>query len=74
MMPSPAKPTPTPAPNSPGSGTDQSTPAQAKLAQAPLSQGQAEVILAELKIVKQRLLWVLIILGFFAARAIFFHY
>jgi hypothetical protein len=44
------------------------------LAQAPLSQGQAEVILAELKIVKQRLLWVLIILGFFAARAIFFHY
>jgi hypothetical protein len=72
VMSSPAN--PTPAPNSPASVADQSTPAQGEVGQVSLSQGQAEAILAELKIVKQRLLWVLIILGFFAARAIFFHY
>lgn len=43
-------------------------------AQSPMTQGQAEEILAELKQVKQRLLWVLVIVGFFAARALFFHY
>ncbi len=64
----------TPAPNSQDSATNQSTSDQGKSAQVPLSQGQAETILAELKIVKQRLLWVLIIVGFFAARALFFHY
>lgn len=71
-MPSPAN--QTPAPDSPDSASDQITPAQEGSAQGSLSQGQAEAILAELKIVKQRLLWVLIIVGFFAARAIFFHY
>ncbi len=40
----------------------------------PITQEQAKEILADLKQVKQRLLWVLIIMGFFAARAIFFHY
>lgn len=39
-----------------------------------MTQAQAEAILAELKIVKQRLLWVLVIAGCFAARALFFHY
>lgn len=72
MMSSPAN--QTPAPNSQDSATNQSTSDQGKSAQVPLSQGQAETILAELKIVKQRLLWVLIIVGFFAARALFFHY
>jgi hypothetical protein len=71
-MPSPAN--QTPAPDSPDSASDQITPTQEGSAQGSLSQGQAEAILAELKIVKQRLLWVLIIVGFFAARAIFFHY
>ena len=40
----------------------------------PITQEQAKEILADLKQVKQRLLWVLIIMGFFVARAIFFHY
>lgn len=61
--------TPAPAPSDPAS--KETTPSQA---QSPITQGQAEDILADLKQVKQRLLWVLIIVGFFAARALFFHY
>ncbi|MFH7245839.1 MAG: hypothetical protein ACHWZW_23665 [Spirulina sp.] len=71
-MSSPANPTPAPSPSD--FETDQSTPDQGESSPVPLSQEQAEAILAELKIVKQRLLWVLIIAGFFAARALFFHY
>jgi hypothetical protein len=41
---------------------------------APMTTAQAEQILAELKSIKQNLLWVLLIGGFFAARALFFHY
>jgi hypothetical protein len=40
----------------------------------PMTGAQAEQILAELKIIKQNLLWVLLIGGFFAARSFFFHY
>ena len=71
-MPSPDDPTPAPTPSSSGANIADSV--QGEPAQAPLTQGQAEAILAELKIVKQRLLWVLIIVGFFAVRALFFHY
>lgn len=42
--------------------------------QTAITQGQAEAILADLKVVKQRLFWVLVIVGFFAARDLFFHY
>lgn len=41
--------------------------------QLPLTQGQAEVMLARLTIVKQRLLRVLIMGSFFADCALFFH-
>ncbi len=41
---------------------------------APITSAQAEQILAELKTIKQNLLWVLLIGGFFAARSFFFHY
>ena len=71
-MPSPDDPTPAPTPSSSGANIADSV--QGEPAQPPLTQGQAEAILAELKIVKQRLLWVLIIVGFFAVRALFFHY
>ena len=71
-MTSPDNQTPAPTPANPAA--DHAPPAQGESAQAAISQGQAEAILAELKIVKQRLLWVLIIVGFFAARALFFHY
>lgn len=40
----------------------------------PMTSAQAEQILAELKTIKQNLLWVLLIGGFFAARSFFFHY
>ncbi|MBE9139103.1 hypothetical protein IQ254_18205 [Nodosilinea sp. LEGE 07088] len=40
----------------------------------PMSAAQAEKILAELKTIKQNLLWLLLLGGFFAARAFFFHY
>lgn len=69
---------PTPAPPSSDAATTKpsqdtaSSPAEAS--QVAITQGQAEEILAELKVVKQRLLWVLVIVGFFAARALFFHY
>ncbi|QQE63694.1 hypothetical protein GFS31_03630 [Leptolyngbya sp. BL0902] len=49
-------------------------PDRAEVAQASITQEQAEAILAELKSIKQRLLWVLVIAGFFATRALFFHY
>ncbi|PSN10457.1 hypothetical protein C7293_28065 [filamentous cyanobacterium CCT1] len=41
---------------------------------APMTSAQAEQILAELKTIKQNLLWILLLGGFFAARAFFFHY
>lgn len=41
---------------------------------APVTRAQAEQILAELKTIKQNLLWVLLLGGFLAARAFFFHY
>ncbi len=41
---------------------------------APMTSIQAEQILAELKGIRQNLLWVLLLGGFFAARAFFFHY
>ncbi len=41
---------------------------------APMTAAQAGQILAELKTIKQYLLWVLLLGGFFAARAFFFHY
>ncbi|MGF1519499.1 MAG: hypothetical protein ACFCVB_17085 [Nodosilinea sp.] len=41
---------------------------------SPMTSAQAEQILAELKTIKQNLLWVLLIGGFFAARSFFFHY
>jgi hypothetical protein len=40
----------------------------------PVTREQAEKILAELKTIKQNLLWLLLLGGFFAARAFFFHY
>jgi hypothetical protein len=62
------------APPASNSGADTADSIQGEPDQSPLTQGQAEAILADLKTVKQRLLWVLIILGLFIARAIFFHY
>lgn len=50
-----------------------SDPAQ-KAEMAPMTNAQAEQILAELKTIKQNLLWILLLGGFFAARAFFFHY
>ena len=41
---------------------------------APMTSAQADQILAELKTIRQNLLWVLLLGGFFAARAFFFHY
>lgn len=41
---------------------------------APMTREQADQILAELKSIKQGLIWVLILGGFVAARAFFFHY
>ncbi|MGB3308179.1 MAG: hypothetical protein WA939_10055 [Nodosilinea sp.] len=41
---------------------------------AAMTGAQAEKILAELKTIKQNLRWVLLLGGFFAARAFFFHY
>lgn len=35
---------------------------------------QAEQVLTELKAIKQNLLWLLMLGGFFAARSLFFHY
>ncbi|HIK44402.1 MAG TPA: hypothetical protein IGR64_05880 [Leptolyngbyaceae cyanobacterium M65_K2018_010] len=55
---------------SPDSGGSSDSPT----AQAPLTQAQAEQILADLKTIKQNLLWVLVIAGFFAARSLIFHY
>ena len=40
----------------------------------PMTSAQGEQILAELKTIKQNLLWVLLLGGFFAARSFFFHY
>ncbi|WOD41300.1 hypothetical protein RRF56_10895 [Nodosilinea sp. E11] len=40
----------------------------------PMTSAQADQILAELKTIKQNLLWLLLIGGFFAARSFFFHY
>lgn len=40
----------------------------------PMTNAQGEQILAELKTIKQNLLWVLLLGGFFAARSFFFHY
>lgn len=48
--------------------------APASESSAPITSAQAEQILAELKTIKQNLLWVLLIAGFFAARSFFFHY
>jgi hypothetical protein len=55
---------------------DQVNPAQPEPGEdkGSITQKQATEILAELKMIKQRLLWLLIIVGFFAARAVFFHY
>jgi len=66
-------------PQTPASKPSKSAPESALLESSdanalPITQEQAKEILADLKQVKQRLLWVLIIMGFFAARAIFFHY
>ena len=41
---------------------------------APITSAQADQILAELKTIRQNLLWLLLLGGFFAARAFFFHY
>ncbi len=41
---------------------------------APMTSTQADQILAELKTIRQNLLWVLLLGGFFVARAFFFHY
>jgi hypothetical protein len=49
------------------------TPETVSLA-APMTNAQADQILAELKTIKQYLLLVLLLGGFFAARAFFFHY
>ncbi|MEA5452881.1 hypothetical protein VB780_30195 [Leptolyngbya sp. CCNP1308] len=40
----------------------------------PMTKTQAEQIVAELKTIRQNLRWVLLLGGFFAARALFFHY
>lgn len=43
-------------------------------ASTPMTSVQADQILAELKTIKQNLLWVLLLGGFFTARAFFFHF
>ncbi|TVP66813.1 MAG: hypothetical protein EA342_10800 [Leptolyngbya sp. LCM1.Bin17] len=59
----------------PASAPETSTPtAEAEASTTPLTQAQGEQILAELKRIKQNLFWVLLVAGFFAARAILFHY
>ncbi|MFQ4139951.1 hypothetical protein PGN35_026920 [Nodosilinea sp. PGN35] len=43
-------------------------------ADSPMTAAQAEQVLAELKAIKQNLLWLLLLGGFFAARSFLFHY
>lgn len=40
----------------------------------PMSRDQADQILTELKGIQQKLVWFLVVAGFFAARSFFFHY
>ncbi|NMF83469.1 hypothetical protein [Nodosilinea sp. P-1105] len=72
-----ANPAPEKAMSDPGQSSSPETPtptAEAEASTTPLTQAQGEQILAELKRIKQNLFWVLLVAGFFAARAIFFHY
>ncbi|MBE9108817.1 hypothetical protein IQ273_05220 [Nodosilinea sp. LEGE 07298] len=58
----------------PASSSAQGGDATPGATSAPVTSAQAEKILAELKAIKQNLLWLLLLGGFFAARAFFFHY
>lgn len=54
--------------------SDQALGPDRGLASTPMTKAQADHILAELKAIRQTLLWVLLLGGFFTARALFFHY
>ena len=49
-------------------------PGMAESAFVPITREQADQILTEIKSIKKNIFWLLLILGFFAARALLFHY
>jgi hypothetical protein len=57
----------------PGSTATTPAPTQED-SSSPVTQQQAEQIIAELKSIKQNIFWLLLVAGFFAARSFFFHY
>ncbi|NJL45511.1 MAG: hypothetical protein HC922_06810 [Leptolyngbyaceae cyanobacterium SM2_3_12] len=59
---------------SPASPEPAVSPSSAEPSTQPMSQAQADQILAELKGIQQKLVWLFLIAGFFAARSFFFHY
>lgn len=59
---------------SPSDSMNEDSSGMFETASAPMTREQADQILAEIKSIKKNFFWLLLILGFFAARALFFHY